>query len=407
MANTGLHPAPGASFFPPSRRAVGRLFAIWAVIGVATALAMYAANFAGAGGIMIGGDFAAFFAAAKAAAAGEAARIYDPAYFHALLRTLFEGRDDLNLSWQYPPPYLLLILPFSAAPYFAGYAFWSGATAIGYAYSVRPHIRDRLVYFAVLASPAAYVAFITGQNGFFSAALLAAAAMNAKNRPIVAGVAAGLLTLKPHLALLLPIAFLGGQCWRAALAAAAASLALGAASLVAFGVASWAAFFDAVFAVSTGMKTAMPLVKMATPYSAVLFVGASPAVAAFVQGLCFLGSAVIVWIVWRRTENARLRALILIPCVFIASPYGFYYELIILGLPVALAAMGAAKTRWLSWERQMIAAVCVLPICVTFLPELRFGVSAGFLTVAIACALSARRIAHEAPEIFSWRRARR
>lgn len=406
MTSPGFCTAPRTSYFQPSRSTVRRLFAIWAVIGVATALAMYAAALAGASDIMIGGDFVAFFAAAKAAAAGEAARLYDAAYFHTFLHTLFESRDDLNLSWQYPPTYLLLILPFAAAPYLVGYAVWSGATAIGYAYVIRPHIRDRLVYSATLASPAAYVAFITGQNGFFSAALLAAAVMNAKSRPIAAGVAAGLFMLKPHLGLLLPIAFVAGRCWRAALAAAATCLALGAASVVAFGVEPWLEFINAIFAVSDGMKTVMPLVKMATPYSAVLFAGAAPAVAVFVQGLCFLGAAVVVWIVWRRTENAELRALILIPCVFLASPYGFYYELIILGVPVALAAMRAAKTKWLSWERQMIAAVCVLPICATLVPDLRFGVSAGFLTVLIASALSARRIAYEAPEIFAWRSSR-
>ncbi len=385
-------PAIDWSRYGPTRRNLWILFGVWAALSALTGAVMYGAALAGVSGIMIGGDFSAFFVAAKAAAEGAAANIYDVADFQARLNAAFPGRDDLSLSWQYPPTYFLMIALFAAAPYLLGYAVFSGATAAGFGILLRKRIDDNLLFFAIIASPASFIAFTSGQNGFLTAALLLLAASDPKRRPIVAGVAAGLLTMKPHLGLLLPIAYLAAGCWRATGVAALTALALAALSLAAYGTEPWLAFFSAVSGVAGRVEVGlMPLSKMATPYSAALYAGLSEWPARLVHVVFALGAAAAVWRAWRVTDDSALRAAVLVAGVFLVAPYGFYYELIILGFPVAIVVMRALETGWLRYERWMLAGVWALSVSTPMFAETRQGISTGFLIVLLVFALVMRR----------------
>lgn len=385
-------PAINWSRYGPTRRNLWILFGVWAALSALTGAVMYGAALLGASDIMIGGDFSAFFVAARAAAEGAAANIYNLADFQARLNAAFPGRDDLTLSWQYPPTYFLMIAAFSALPYFAGYSLFSGASAGAYALLIRKRIKDNLLFFAIVASPAAFIALTSGQNGFLTSALLILAASDPKRRPIIAGVAAGLLTMKPHLGLLLPIAFLAAGCWRAIGVAMLTAFALAALSLAAYGTEPWFAFFSAISRVAGRVEVGlMPLAKMATPYSAALYAGLAEWPARVVHLIVALSAAVAVWRVWRSVDDSALRAAALIAGVFLVAPYGFYYELIILGFPVAIVVTRALQTGWLAYERWMLAAVWVLSISTPMFADTRQGISTGFLIVVLVFALVMRR----------------
>ena len=62
-----------------------------------------------------------------------------------------------------------------------------------------------------LAFPATFINLFHGQNGFLNAALLGAALLALDRRPVVAGILFGLLSYKPHLGLLVPLALLAGR----------------------------------------------------------------------------------------------------------------------------------------------------------------------------------------------------
>ena len=380
------------SRYGPTRRNLWILFGVWATFSALTGAVMYGAALAGVSGVMIGGDFSAFFIAARAAAEGAAASIYDVADFQARLNAAFPGRDDLTLSWQYPPTYFLVIAPFAAAPYLLGYTIFSGATAGAYATLLRKRIDDKLLFFAIVASPAAFIALTSGQNGFLTAALLLLAVSDPKRRPILAGIAAGLLTIKPHLGLLLPIAYLAAGCWRAIGVAALTALALAALSLAAYGTEPWLAFFSAVTDVAGRVEIGlMPLAKMATPYSAALYAGFPEWPARIFHLMSALCAAFSVWRVWRTSDDCALRAGALIAGVFLVAPYGFYYELIILGFPVAIVAMRALETGWLRYERWMLAGVWALSVSTPMFADTRHGISTGFLIILLVFALVMRR----------------
>ena len=389
--------------FAPSRKNLPLVFGGWALIGLATMAAMYALALAGANDIMIGGDFSAFHVAAKAAADGASAQIYEVSAFEARLMDAFPDRDDLGLSWQYPPTYFLLIIALAGLPYLLGFTLWSTATFAGFATVIRKQINEPLIWFGIIASPATLSAFITGQNGFLTAALLILASLNPKARPLLAGIAAGLLTVKPHLGLLIPIAYLAAGCWRAIGVAIVTSLVLAALSVGAFGMEPWSAFLGAVSEVSAKVSAQiMPLGKMTTPYAAALFAGLPVIIAQALYAVIAIGAGVFVWRVWRMVEDQGLRAAALIASALFAAPYGFHYELIILAFPCAIVAMRAIATGWLKHEKLLLSGAWVMPGAATAFSDLRQGLAVGFITVLIVFVMTARRIHAEHPALFPW-----
>lgn len=106
---------------------------------------------------------------------------------------------------------------------------------------------------AALAFPAAFWNAGCGQNGFLSAALIAGGLAALERRPVLAGVLFGLMTYKPHLGLMIPLALMAGGCWRALWAAALTALGVAAASLLAFGPEAWFAFAQSVGLMNRGV----------------------------------------------------------------------------------------------------------------------------------------------------------
>ena len=76
------------------------------------------------GGAPVGGDFVAFYGAAIAASEGDAAQMYDYPAFEAQLQRVGPPLDEFKLTWQYPPTYFLIILPFAFLPFIPGYIAW-------------------------------------------------------------------------------------------------------------------------------------------------------------------------------------------------------------------------------------------------------------------------------------------
>src|SRR6266481_6505738 len=77
-----------------------------------------------------------------------------------------------------------------------------------------------------LAFPAVFINLGHGQNGLLTAALLGAALLMLTRQPLLSGTLFGLLAYKPQFALVIPIALLASNQWRAIAAAAATIMAL-------------------------------------------------------------------------------------------------------------------------------------------------------------------------------------
>ena len=75
-------------------------------------------------------------------------------------------------------------------------------------------------------APATGITLISGQTGYLSGALMVAGLRLLPARPVLAGVMFGLLTYKPQLGVLIPVALVAMGGWRAIAAAAATFAAL-------------------------------------------------------------------------------------------------------------------------------------------------------------------------------------
>ena len=194
----------------------------------------------------VGGDFMAFYAAGSAFWQGDALASYDVAWFENQLQEIGPAVDYYGLTWQYPPTYFLFVAPFALLPYKLACLAWLGAGLGFFTWVLRQLPIRRFGLIIALTSPFLLTAAMQGQNSFFFGGLLILAATLAGTRPVLAGVAAGLLTMKPQLGLLIPFAFAAAGCWRAFGTAAVTGLALAGISLLIFGLDGWSAFADSL-----------------------------------------------------------------------------------------------------------------------------------------------------------------
>lgn len=387
----------------PTRR---KVFLVAAIL-LAVTFTVSAAQFVGArdnvfpAGTPIGGDYVAFDVAAETAARGDAAANYDAEAFHAAVLDLGpQTEKPFRLSWQYPPTYYFAVAPLAALPYAVGYFLWIGVGAALFLVALSRVARDWLTVFVVAASPSFFHATITGQNGFLTGALLIAAAFGASSRPVLAGLAAALLSMKPQLGVLLPIAFAAAGCWRAFGVAAAGTLALGAASLAVYGAGAWVAFAQSLAAVSGQLADGvMPVNKMATPFAAFVYAGLPKEIAGALHAVFAAVAAIGVGLVWRRTPDQPLRAAALLAAVFLTAPYAYFYELILLAPALAVVARRAAADGWLPFEQATLAAAFFLPLF-AISPREQPGLSVGFAIALLVAVIVLRRVARYDPALF-------
>ena len=109
-------------------------------------------------------------------------------------------------AWHYPPTFLLAVLPFGLLAYPAALAaFTSAEPALWYGAWCAGSRADRRALDRRAAAPAGLINLLDGQNGFLTASL-AGFALLCCAAPGLAGVLIGLVAIKPHLAVLFPLA---------------------------------------------------------------------------------------------------------------------------------------------------------------------------------------------------------
>lgn len=314
-------------------------------------------------GPIIGGDFIVFQHAAERAGDPDMAALYEMKSLKAELEARYPGHGEMNFGWMYPPTMFLLVAPFGDASYLAAYGAWIGAFGAILLIVLYRLWADRFAMFFAVSAPPFFQAVITGQNGLLTAALLALAGGFAEKRPVVAGVAAGLLTVKPQLGVLVPFAFAAAGCWRAIFWAGATALALAALSVAAFGPDNWRAFIDGLLAHGGRMTNpGFPFEKLVTPYSFAAMLGAPARVAGGVQAAATLMLAAYVAFIWRRTKDADLRLATLSTAALMATPYAFYYEFVIALPAIFVIARRAVETGWLKGEKLSLIGLWLLTL---------------------------------------------
>ncbi|MCI5046073.1 MAG: DUF2029 domain-containing protein [Aquisalinus sp.] len=342
----------------------------------------------------LGGDFMAFYGASQAVQSGDALQSYDVVWFEARLQSIGPAIEYYGLTWQYPPTYFLFVVPLALLPYKLSLILWLLAGFAFMAFVLRFLPIGRYGHLLALASPVLLTAAVQGQNSFFIGGLFILAASQAKTRPLLAGAAAALLTIKPHLGVLIPIAYMAAGCWRAFFTAAILSVALAVLSTAFFGVSSWIAFADSLTRVSSDLAAGgvlYPHARMVSPYSALSLLGAPHDVAMLIHWSVAAGLAALVALVWRRSDDLLMRGSVLVCAGLLIPPYAYYYEMTAMLLPFAALLLTIQKNGWRQGEKLFfVAAWPTLLLLPTIQPLLPFQL--GFLIVIATLFFILRRM---------------
>ena len=338
----------------------------------------------GLGGSPLFYDFSVFHTAGSMANAGRAADSYDDAKMIAAERSVFPG-NTLRLPWNYPPTFLMMLMPLGALPYVAAWLAWS---AVLYAFYVLLARRladapERLLF--LLLAPGAAVNLFFGQNGILSTVLLGGGVLMLGSRPLLAGVLLGLMAYKPQFALLVPFALLAGREWRALGAAILSQFALILLSLAVLGIEPWQAFLyklahpTSVFSSSSSDWRAIPSIMI---FARTL--GLGPLASNILHwGIAAAAAAITLW-TWHKTKDGLIRAAILAAATLVVTPYLRAYDLLLLALPIALLLRG--KTRLV--EKIIIAAAWLVPGVLMFVaPPVQIG---ALVSLALLAAVTYR-----------------
>ncbi len=394
-------PRPAADPTPPSHWLTAERITVYswmivAIFGVAMIawIALALPGLVDLRGKPLGYDFIAFWSAAKLTLAGHPALVFDEAALSAVQHAAAAFRPDIVFPWHYPPPFLLAVLPLGFLPYPAALALFVLATAALYAALARCVLSDRRAWIVTAATPAALINLLDGQNAFLTVALAGFALLWLDRRPWLAGVLIGLAALKPHLAVLFPLALLAEGRWRSLAAAAATGVALAGASLAVFGWETLAAFLHHLpLTQDMAASGAVPWGTMPSAYVFALSLGVSTTAANVLQGLVALFAAVCVWRAWRRRSAPfEAKAAVLLTASLLVSPYLFYYDLLWAALAVAFLVRLGLRDGFGRGERDILFFAWLAPVLMVPL-HWATGIQPGFPAIFALLLLASAKAA--------------
>jgi hypothetical protein len=388
---SGGRPAAGADHWLNGERIRIYSWLIVVVFGVTLVawIALSLPDLVDPRGKPIGCDFMSFWSAARLALDGRAAAAFDGAAISAIQHQAVPFLPNIWFPWHYPPMFLLAVAPLGFLPYPAALALFVLGTAALWAALVRCILPDRRAWIVAAAAPAGLINLIDGQNAFLTACLAGFALLWLERRPVAAGILIGLLAVKPHLAVLFPLALVAEGRWRTIAAAAATVAVLSLAGLLAFGSDSFAIFVQHL-PISQAMadRGAVPWGTMPSPYVLALSLGAPVGVARVLQGAAALGAAGCVWRVWRNPDVAfEAKAAVLVAGSLLVSPYLFYYDLTWAALAVAWLALIGLRTGFRRFEREILVFAWLAPLLmppIYALTSLQLGCPAVLLLFGVA-----------------------
>lgn len=327
-------------------------------------------------------DFVAFWAAGQQVLHGVTVNAYNPRIQHAAEAAIMGHPFSGMLGFSYPPLFLFVASLLASLPYAWSFIVWVTFTCIAHAATVAAIAGRRPAFLFACGAPWSLIAAFTGQNGFLTATLIGLALLELEKRPAVSGILIGLLSYKPQLGILIPLALAAGGYWRVFLWAAATTLAANGAALLVFGPETLPAFLHALSATADSHLAKDDVswwFKFQSVYGLVRDSGAGASAAWAAQGLLTATAIVLTMRCWQsRRVPYPLKAALLAAAALVATPYVFAYDLPVLAVALAFLWRHAGFSK-----NEIVLLALSLPTSVLF-PWLPFpgGAVVGSLAVA-------------------------
>ena len=309
-----------------------------------------------------GMDFTTFWAASRLWLDGRPLESYSyDALINIAARYISPNLPFLG-PFFYPPTFLLLLRPLAWLPSPVAYSLFALTSAGIFVSLLRRTVSTSGALLPIVAFPGIWLTMAQGQNSCMTASLALGAFMLLNTRPILAGVCIGMLSIKPHLAVLFPLALGCAGMWSAFVAAGVTFALMTGVSIAVFGLAVIPAFLHSVAIANQLLAIdALPLAQTASLFATLRLVHV-PLAPAYVAQACqaLAATTVVIW-VWRKTDDLAVRATALVAATCMISPYFFNYDTAWLGVPIALFTAKALRGGWLSWEREILCVAWLYP----------------------------------------------
>ncbi|MEK7265873.1 MAG: glycosyltransferase family 87 protein [Pseudomonadota bacterium] len=313
----------------------------------------------------LGTDFMAFHVAGGVANAEGGAAAFDAQKQYAEHQRALGEETPPFWPYLYPPAFLFVAMALASLPYLAGWFVWMGATLSLYAGAMQKLAPGGLAALLALSLPAVYSNFLHGQNGFLIAALFAFGLHSLfAGRSIIAGIALGLIAIKPQYGLLIPVALAAGGCWRAFAAASACVAAQIIVPALAFGPEVWTGFFETMRSARTEIVEAgaIGFEKIQSVFAQARLLGAPVSLAYALQGAVALSLGVALFRLWRGKAAPEIKGAGLIIAAILATPYAVDYDLVILAPAMAFLIREGLKAGFLPYEKTILLFAAFAPV---------------------------------------------
>jgi hypothetical protein len=347
-------------------------------------------------GEVVGSDFLNFWSAGKAVLVGDPAAAYNEDFMREVQAGAVPGAPLYH--YMYAPPFLIIFSVLALLPYEAAMLLWVGLTYFIYLVMAAKLIPVNGAIWPIAAFPAALVVAGHGQTSFVVFAVFAAGFFALPNRPFIGGLILGLLLMKPHLAVLLPVAMLAARNWSAVAGGALSVGSLIGAGLLLFGPETYRAYQISFDVGGQVLQGGVPYFSMVSIYAAIMLATGDYVLAITVQALLTCIAVVIVWMVWRREYDVYAKGSVLVLCALLATPYSYDYDLLLLMFPIAWLTREGIANGFRPWEKSLIALCWWLPLGARAIGKAA-GLNLAPLVVAICLAVVLHKItrAHSTP----------
>ena len=305
-------------------------------------------------------DFLVFHAAVRAWFEGKLALVYDIDAFTAFQNAIYTDRFPGEVHFRpffYPPVWLDAA---AVRPSLSGQSLWRlhGGNR-GWPRRSRAGATSGVL---LSYSPAAVKSYWPARTPSQRGASLRR--LRLLDRRAAAGILLGLLSYKPQIWVLVPLALLAARQWRAFAWMTATVAMLSLASLAVFGPGFWFAFLEA--AREAGSERVVNemferiFMHMTTLLAAARILGLPPALAGAIQLAGAALAVAAVWFAFRRQGTSDARTAVLVTATFLVSPYTLNYDLLLL-MPAAVALFRRRGRGLLSLERLVYLALWLIP----------------------------------------------
>ncbi|MEM7500162.1 MAG: glycosyltransferase family 87 protein [Pseudomonadota bacterium] len=310
-------------------------------------------------------DYMAFWTASVVMMEQGAAATYDWGATHrVMLETLNVETIGGILPWNYPPhalPFVSWLGLGHPAWMMVVWVVLQVSIFLWICWRILPH---RLTLLGAFLTAPMLITLVTGQAGLYWAVLLALAIEYRRSKPVLSGLALGFATMKPHLFVPLPLAFLAERMVMALVWATVTLVVLVALTTLVGGVAVWEAWIGKLEATTVTHTSDTADYRLTASVFSYLRSWLVPIpVAGTIHAALALpcvGVMVAVWANQRMPED--LKAAVLCFALFAAGPRTMIYEMGLLYVGILYQLRYARVHGFFPYEKTMLVALGVLNV---------------------------------------------